>query len=299
MKVLITGTAGLLGAEVWKTFLDGHELVAMGRTQPVFVPAAQWKYCDLSDAAETYNVVTRENPDLVIHCAAYNRVDQAETHPDDAYKGNSLSNRHLALACQRFDTVLMSISSDYVFDGANPPAAGYREFDDAHPISRYGESKWWGEKAVQELLEKFYIVRTAWLFGPARATWVDSVVEFARDNKPVLAASDMRSTPTSVVDLAKALLTLAESRRFGLYHLTNGGSCSRAELAQEVLRRHNMAGYRNLRVVTRSELHLPAERPANSTLENLAWRVAGFQMLRDWKEALQEHFAQTARHSPS
>src|SRR5437016_5827554 len=186
MKVLITGASGLLGREVWRVFGRQHDLVAIGRTQPPPVPATLWRPCDLTDAARTYAVVTRENPDLVVHCAAYNKVDGAETESEAAYQGNAMANRNLALACQRFDTVLLSVSTDTVFDGQNPPAEGYREFDPPNPINRYAESKFWGEIYVQQLLTKFYIARTSWPFGPTRPTWVDQIVQLSQENKPVL-----------------------------------------------------------------------------------------------------------------
>src|SRR5205085_9572561 len=133
VKVIVTGAGGLLGQDVWRVFSQDHELFAIGRQQPPEVSAAQWQTVDLAEAAKIYTAVTRINPDLVVHCAAYNNVDRAQTHPDEAYRGNALATRNLALACQRFDTALMSLSTDYVFDGASAPEGGYREFDPALP----------------------------------------------------------------------------------------------------------------------------------------------------------------------
>lgn len=291
MKVIVTGAGGLLGRDVWRRFEIAHELFALGRQQPAWVASQQWSACDLTDAALTYKLVTRFNPDLVVHCAAYNLVDDAERDWDAAYKGNALATRNLALACQRFDTTLMSVSSDYVFDGVNAPEEGYREFDPVHPLSRYAESKRWAEIFVEQLLNKFFIVRTSWLFGPSRPTWVDKMVELAREGKPVVAVSDMRSAPTYTPDLAGAMLELAQSNRFGTYHLTNSGFCSRSELAEEVLRMHKISSYAGLKKVTQKELKLPAPRPAFSGLRNLAWELDGFRPLRSWKNALIEHFS--------
>lgn len=291
MKVIVTGAGGLLGQDVWRVFGERHELLAIGRHQPPQVGAAQWQAVDLTDGAGTYAAVTRFNPDWVVHCAAYNDVDRAQTHPDEAYRGNALATRHLALACQRFDTVLMSVSSDYVFDGRSAPEEGYREFDPPRPISRYGESKRWAEIFVEQLLNKFFIVRTSWLFGPGRASWVDQVAQRAQEGLPVQAVTDMTSAPTYTPDLAEAMLQLAESRRFGLYHLTNTGFCNRVELAEEVLRLRRRAGYAQLQKLSQKDLRLPATRPVFSGLQNLAWRLDGFKPLRHWKEALADHFA--------
>ncbi len=293
MKILVTGSAGLLGHEVWSLFEKQHELVAIGRTQAPWVDARRWRECDLTNAARSYAVVTKENPEVIVHCAAFNQVDEAEKDFESAYKANALAARNLALACQRFDATLLALSTDYVFDGESPPPGGYREFDDCRPISRYGESKRWGEMFIQQLLTKFFIVRTSWLFGPSRRTWVDTVAARGRQGEPIQAVGDMVSAPTYAPDLAQALLRLAESRHYGIYHLTNEGFCSRVELAEEILRLNKHAGYKHLKKLSRTELKLAAPRPAFSGLENLAWRLDGFPLLRSWKEALGEHFSKS------
>ncbi len=291
MKVLVTGSAGLLGHDVWRLFERKHDLIALGRTQAPWVDAPRFRECDLTNAAHTYAVVTKENPEVIVHCAAFNNVDGAEKDPESAYRGNALATRNLALACQRFDATMISVSTDYVFDGSDAPATGYREFDPCKPINHYAESKRWAEIYVEQLLSKFFIVRTSWLFGPTRATWVDQVLELARQDKPVQAASDMVSSPTYTPDLAQALLRLAESRHYGIYHLSNQGFCSRVELAQEVLKMHKLSGYKSLQKLKLSDIKLAAPRPSFTGLDNLAWRLDGFPALRPWKEALQDHFA--------
>jgi dTDP-4-dehydrorhamnose reductase len=290
MKVLVTGAAGLLGTAVWHVFSEDHDLFALGRTHPVHVPETQWRECDLRDASQTYKTVTRVNPDLIVHCASYNDVDGAEANPDEAFRVNALGPRNLALACQRFDTVLMAISTDYVFDGTTAPAEGYREIDPARPISLYGHSKRWGEKMVEQLLHKFYIVRTSWLFGPARASYVDKVVEWARKGEPVPCIEDMRSAPTFTPDLARALKQLGESGLYGLYHLTNSGYCSRVDLAREVLQLHKLPE-KWLKPMTQSQFKHAARRPEFSGLRNYAWHLNGFPPLRPWQEALRDHFS--------
>jgi dTDP-4-dehydrorhamnose reductase len=291
MKVLVTGAAGLLGHDVWSLFERKHDLIALGRTQAPWIDAPRFRECDLTNAAHTYAVVTKENPEVIVHCAAFNNVDAAERQPEQAYRGNALATRNLALACQRFDATLISLSTDYVFDGSHAPATGYREFDTPKPNSRYGESKRWAEKYVESLLNKYFIVRTSWLFGPSRRTWVDQVADLARQKKPVQAALDMVSSPTYTPDLAQSLLQLAESRHYGIYHLSNQGFCSRVELAHEVLKIQKLSGYKQLQKRKCSQLKLAAPRPTFSGLDNLAWRLDGFPPLRSWKEALYDHFA--------
>jgi dTDP-4-dehydrorhamnose reductase len=289
MKILLTGASGLLGHDIWKVFSDHHELTGIGRNRPPHIPLKQWRDCDITNAPLTYTLVTRENPDLIIHGASYNDVDGAETHRDEAFLVNAIGTRNLALACQRFDTVLMAISTDYVFDGQNAPENGYREFDIPHPQGAYAESKRWAEIYVEQLLHKYFIVRTSWLFGSARPTFVDKIVSWAQEGKPVPCMTDMRSAPTSTADLAKALHQLAESRCFGLYHLTNSEFCTRVELAEEVLGIHKLPTS-CIKRLTQAQLKLPAHRPTFSGLENLAWRLNGFPPLRSWKDALRDHF---------
>lgn len=289
MKILMTGVSGLLGSEVWAVFYRKHELVAMGRHRPEPVPQSQWKECDLRDTAAVHALVTRQNPDLVIHCAAYNDVDGAEKYPEEAFRVNALGTQNLALACQRFDAVLLAVSTDYIFDGIQAPTPGYREFDRRHPLSIYAESKCWGEIHVQELLTKYYLVRTSWLFGPRRSTYADNVLEWASHKKMVPCLVDVKSAPTYTPDLARAFLWLVESGRFGVYHLTNSGFCSRLEFAREILKVSNLPDHL-LKPITRSEFNHPAQRPAFSGLENLAWRLHGFPPLRPWKDALREYF---------
>lgn len=291
MKVLLTGASGLLGHDLWKLFEKKHELLAVGRTRGTWIAPELFRECDLTNAAHTYALITKENPEIVIHCAAYNNVDAAETDPTPAFKTNATATRNVALACQRFDTTLLSVSTDYVFGAEPGPPTGFREFDTCHPINQYGRSKRWGEEFVQQLLSRYFIVRTSWLFGPARVTWVDRVAQAALNRERVPAAIDMVSAPTYTPDLAAAIARLAESRHYGIYHLTNSGFCSRVELAEEVVRLHKGDASAVIDRKNLSELRLPAPRPPFSGLDNFAWRLDGFPPMRSWKDALREHFA--------
>jgi dTDP-4-dehydrorhamnose reductase len=292
VKILVTGSAGLLGHDVWRLFEHKHDLMALGRTQAAWVDSPRFRSCDLTNAALTYATITKENPELVVHCAAYNDVDGAESDPDAAFRGNSLATRNVALACQRFDTTLLSVSTDYVFDGDSASSTGYREVDPCNPINTYGQSKRWAEIYIEQLLSKFFIVRTAWLFGPSRPTWVDKLLDTARQGGTFKAASDMVGSPTYTPDLAAGLLRLAESRHYGTYHLTNTGFCSRVELAEQVLALHRLDPKKSLQAVKLADLRLPAKRPHFSALDNLVWRLDGFPPMRSWQDALKEHFSQ-------
>lgn len=293
MRILITGASGLLGSDVWVVLSQkNYELFGLGREEsPDFIARQQWIRLDLTQAQATYTAITKINPDLVIHIAAFTDVDECQRYSEQAYSVNALATRNIALACQRFDTVLLYISTDYVFDGKNPPAKGYREMDNPNPISEYARSKYWGECFVRHFLNKFYIVRTAWLFGQSKTNLVTNIVEKIKKEKVLSIVGDQLGCPTYTQDLAKAIGQLIETNLFGIYHLTNSGFCSRIELAREIVK---IMGIRDIEMKSLKWSDLDkslARRPDNSVLENFCWRISGFRPLRHWKEALGEYLA--------
>jgi len=173
MKVLITGINGLLGSELVPCLEENHEVTGVCRNPAT--AACATRSLDITDRKAVYDAVTRINPDVIIHSAALSNVDECENNPDEAFKINCYGTRNLALACQRFDAALLYVSTDYVFSGRQHPAAGYTEFDATEPLSVYGTSKRDGEWMACHLLNKFYIVRTAWLFGKTRRNFIQSV----------------------------------------------------------------------------------------------------------------------------
>jgi dTDP-4-dehydrorhamnose reductase len=191
----------------------------------------------------------------------------------------------VAVACQRFDTTLMHLSTNYVFGGVEPPENGYREFDAPTPINTYGLSKQWAEDFVRSLLNKYFIVRTAGLFGAGRHCFAEEIIEACLKGHPVQAAN-WTGSYTHTVDLAEAMARLAESNLYGIYHLVNAGAGSRAEFIRQVSSYLAPSGGFKIVEVGEKGLKRPAQRPGQSTLDTLHWRLSGFEPLRPWKEAV-------------
>lgn len=293
IKILLTGANGLLGQAVRAELeSSGHIVYAAGRQFPIGMEPSHWTPIDLLNEDAVYEKVTRINPDWIIHCAALSNVDQCEKEPDLAYQVNGLTTKHLARACQKFDTALMYISTDYVFDGLTPPPEGYSEFDPVHPLSIYGKSKLWGETLLHQHLSRFSIVRTSWLFGPGRQTFVDSVIRAGQTGTPIPCVKDMISAPTSVIDLSQGIRKLIESNRFGTYHLTNEGACSRVELAEFVLSEVGLSQH-VIQKTTQKELALPAMRPKNSKMRNWMWNLSE-QPRVEWTKAIRSYLKSRA-----
>ena len=288
MKVLITGISGLLGQEISRAIASGHDII--GLTQSSAGLGKTHFNVDISDQEAVYSTISKINPDIIIHSAALSNVDECETNPDKAMRVNALGTRNIALACQRFDTALVYISTDYAFSGTERNEKGFTEFDPIRPVSVYAQSKMHGEWFVQHLLNKFAIVRVSWLFGASRPNYVTQMADALLNKKEIIAVTDMVSAPTYVKDLAEALGQLIEKPSFGIYHLTNSGFASRYELAHTIA---DMMGAPKhfIKKSTLSELKLKAQRPHFSGLRNYLWELENRQPLRPWQDAVREFLA--------
>lgn len=249
MKILVTGAAGQLGAAL-QASLHGHELVALGHGQ-----------LDITRWTAVREAIDALRPDLVINAAAFNDVDGAESRPEEAYAGNALGPRNLAVATAARNLAVLHVSSDYVFDGtAKRP---YTEFDDTNPRSAYGRSKLAGEEAVRTLNHRHYIVRTAWLFSTVGRNFAKTMCGLA-DRPEVRVVSDQYGSPTYVPHLAGGLARLIETEAYGTYHVAGKGGTSWFELTRAL--------YRHLGITTpvvpvsTAEFPRPAERPRYSVL---------------------------------
>jgi dTDP-4-dehydrorhamnose reductase len=285
MKILITGINGLLGTELSGLLEKKYDISGIDIAGSSGAHEAH--NIDLTDFRATYSGITKINPDLVIHTAALSNVDQCETVPDLAYRMNALATRNVALACQRFDSIMLYVSTDYVFSGSEHPSNGYTEFDAVNPVSVYGNSKYAGEIFVRNLLNRYYIARTSWLFGVKRANFVTQIAEALIGGKPVKTVSDMTSSPTNVKDLSEAIAFLIETNISGTYHVTNSGFASRYQIGVEIAKMMNL-NPDNIVKIEQSQLKLPAKRPEFSAMRNYAWELNGFQPLRTWQESIKE-----------
>ena len=274
MKILITGSNGMLGHDLIEVLKDKHELILTSS-----------KTLDITDKDNTVDFILKNKPDIVINSAAYTDVDGCETNQDLAYAVNGEGVRNSALGCSEIDCPLVHVSTDYVFDGTarNP----IEEDGKIGPISVYGKSKLKGEEAILEILDKYFIVRTAWLYGINGKNFPKTMLELSQNHSEITVVYDEVGTPTYTPDLAYGISQLIETDLYGIYHLTNSGSCSWCEFARYIF---EIAGKDiNVVPVTASEFSRPAPRPSYSVLKNKRWIENGFEPLRDYKEAIREY----------
>ncbi|NOU75757.1 dTDP-4-dehydrorhamnose reductase, partial [Paenibacillus sp. LMG 31458] len=272
MKILITGAGGQLGYDLIRVFGPVHEVSAWRRDQ-----------FDVSDEKKVRDILLQEQPDVVIHAAAYTNVDKAEIETELAYQVNAMGALHIAKACGQIGAKLVYVSTDYVFDGTK--GTPYEERDLTNPNNIYGHSKLLGEKFVRMTCSKHFVVRTSWLYGIKGANFVTKVLEKARSGGPLSIVDDQFGSPTYCLDLAIFIRELIETDKYGIYHASNQGSCSRYEFAGEILKyalMHHVA----LIPVHSEQFPLPAVRPMNSAFHHKAILDNGFTPIRDWKSAL-------------
>lgn len=274
MKILVTGSNGMLGHDLIDVLKDNHELILTTS-----------KTLDITDKDNVIEFIRENNPDIVINSAAYTDVDGCEENQDIAYAVNGDGVENLALGCREVDCPLVHVSTDYVFDGtARDPI---REDGKIGPISVYGKSKLKGEEAIQKILDKFFIVRTAWLYGINGGNFPKTMLELAKNHSEITVVYDEVGTPTYTPDLAYAISQLIDTDYYGIYHITNSGHCSWCEFARYIF---EVAGSDvNVIPVTASEFARPAPRPHYSVLENKRWIDNGFGPLRHYKDAVKEY----------
>lgn len=275
MKILITGAYGMLGSDL-REVLKNQELIVTGS-----------KDLDITDEEKVIDFICENSPDLVINAAAYTAVDDCETNYDDAYAVNALGPKNLAIACNKQDIPLIHISTDYVFDGSK--RTPLIETDKLGPQSAYGKTKLAGEKFIQENTDKYFILRTAWLYGLHGNNFVKTMLELAENHDEITVVHDQVGSPTYSFDLAVATTNLLFSDKYGIYHVTNDGACSWCEFAKLIFELSDV----DVKVipVTTEEFPRPAPRPHYSVLDNKKWNSSGFVPMRTYKEALSEYLS--------
>jgi dTDP-4-dehydrorhamnose reductase len=280
-RVLVTGAKGMLGLDLTDALSRRYEVY--GRDIDDF---------DITREKETMDAIIGIRPDIVIHAAAYTDVDGSESHIDMANSVNGGGTKNVASACNELGSKMVYISTDYVFDGTKSGA--YSEEDPPCPINAYGRSKLEGERWVRTLVGHFVIVRTAWLFGRGGNNFVKSILKLAREKGALSVVDDQIGSPTYAVDLSRAICGLTEKGCQGIYHITNGGTCSWYEYAQEIL---VMSGLGKISVhpISSHQLNRAAKRPCNSVLDRGKFeRETGYRM-RPWREALRDYLKREAR----
>jgi dTDP-4-dehydrorhamnose reductase len=241
---------------------------------------------DLRETAATLAAVRAASPAVIIHTAGYTDVDRAEHEPEQAWAGNVLTTWNVATAARECGAVMVYVSSDFVFDGTKPEP--YHEFDTPHPLNVYGQTKAAGEQLVRQLLDRYYIVRVAGLFGPQGRNFVQVILSRARAGEALRVVDDQVCARTYTFDLADALGELIQSPLYGTYHLTNAGASSWYEFARDIVAAAGLRGV-TLEPVNSAGRNAPARRPSQSVLDNRCWRLTGHAPLRPVSEALREY----------
>lgn len=280
MRILVTGARGQLGMDLVAELTQrGHEVIG-----------ADIEEMDITDAASVERFMEASDPEAVIHCAAYTATDRAEQEPQLCRRVNADGTRHLAQSCQRRSIKMLYISTDYVFDGTGTmPFAVDAE---TGPLSVYGQTKYEGECAVRELVERFFVVRISWVFGLHGKNFVKTMLRLGKENDRVFAVNDQIGSPTYTRDLSRLLADMIVTERYGIYHATNEGFCSWYEFVLEIF---SQAGYQTEVVPVDSDYFKSAvRRPANSRLDKSALDQNGFSRLPGWQDAVSRFLKELA-----
>ena len=288
MKILITGSNGQLGNELQSIIATGKAEIAhvSEKIKNAEVIAVDVDKLDITNLAQVEEVLNEEKPDVVINCAAATNVDGCESNKDLAFKINALGPRNLAMICEKIGAKIVQVSTDYVFKGVGESPLDETEL--VAPVSAYGKTKLAGENFVREISSKYYIVRTAWLYGYVGHNFVYTMRKLGKDKETLRVVNDQLGNPTHANDLAYHILKLIETDEYGVYHCTGKGQCSWYDFASEIMR----LSERNCKVnpCTSKEYKdmypNSADRPAYSSLDNMMLRCTVGDEMRDWKEAL-------------
>ena len=299
MKVLVTGVAGQLGHDLIRELIArDFEAVGSDLAIPESFPCAFFPM-DVTDARAVDDVLKKVRPDAVIHCAAWTAVDAAEEEANrrKVFAINADGTRNLAASCAGIGAKMVYISTDYVFDGSGtePWKPDCRDFA---PLSVYGTSKLEGERAVAELLTRFFIVRIAWAFGVNGRNFVRTMLNAGRTRDSVRVVNDQIGTPTYTADLARLLVDMIVTDRYGYYHATNeGGYISWYEFTKEIYRQAGLST-RVIPVTTEEYGLSRARRPFNSRLDRSKLKESGFDPLPTWQDALARFLREIGETKP-
>lgn len=302
MKIFVTGARGQLGYDVMQELTRrGHEVIGSDIGAIAEEPFSGFSYLamDITDERLVEETIDKVRPDAVIHCAAWTAVDAAEEEQNQAvvYAVNVTGTQNIANACKKRNIKMMYLSTDYVFDGKGelPWKPDCRDFA---PLNVYGKTKLEGEIAVASTLEKYFVVRIAWVFGAHGTNFVKTMLAIGKKHKSLRVVDDQIGTPTYTADLARLLLDMIETEKYGYYHATNeGGYLSWYEFAKEIFRQAAEAGHTEyeehnlevLPVTTEAYGVSKAARPHNSRLDKQKLIEKGFKPLPDWRDALKRY----------
>ena len=272
MKILVTGYNGQLGYDVVKE-LNSRSVECRGVDREDF---------DITDRDETVGYICDYAPDAVIHCAAYTAVDRAEDDEENCRKVNADGTENIAVACEKLRAKMLYVSTDYVYGGDGE--APFETDSPTNPKNVYGVTKLEGEKAVMKYIDKFFIVRTSWVFGINGSNFVKTMLRLGDEKESLNVVCDQVGSPTYTPDLARLICDLIVTEKYGIYHGTNENFCSWAECAEEIMK---LGGKKTvINPVPSSEYPTKAERPHNSRLGKKCLDEAGIKRLPTWQDAL-------------
>ena len=274
-NILVTGSTGQLGSDVVKELLKrGYSTLSPNRSE-----------FNLCSEDSIRNYILNSNCEAIVHCAAYTQVDKAEDEKDLCIKINATATKHIVKCAKILDIPMIYISTDYVFDGTKD--GKYTENDETNPINIYGESKLAGEKYVQEILDKYYIVRTSWVFNINGKNFIETMLRLSKANNQLSIVNDQIGSPTYTKDLSRLLVDMIETNKYGLYHATNEGYCSWYEFANTIFKLANINI--DIKAINSNEYASRAKRPLNSKLSKDKLIEYGFKPLPNWKDALKDY----------
>lgn len=278
MNILVTGVGGQLGFDVvQRGYSLGLNMI--GTTSSIL---------DITDEAAVSAFVHKHKPDAVIHCAAYTAVDKAEDDKENCRKVNVDGTSYLAAAAKQVQAKFIYISTDYVFDGEGQEA--FKESDSPSPINYYGLTKYEGEQVVRDLLSDYFIVRISWVFGMNGNNFVKTMLRLAETRGELNVVGDQWGSPTYTADLARLLLDLVRTDKYGIYHASNDGFCSWADFAREIF----AAAHKDIKVngITTDEYPTRAVRPKNSRMSKKKLIEYGLEPLPPWQDAVKRFLDQ-------
>lgn len=294
-KVLITGSSGMLGIDLCQELRGSFSVMGLDIIRNPKSKVSAYFKGDITDRKSVQVIIDKARPDFVVHAAAWADVDGCELDRTKAYRINSEGTRNIALACKKTDSVLIYISTDFVFNGKK--RSPYRETDSVAPLSVYGDSKLKGETFVKTILNEYFILRTSWLYGSHGKNFVDTIVAKARTEGSLKVVRDQAGSPTYTKYLSRAIHALLSKgvgdgytrKDFGVYHVSNSGRVSWYEYASRILKL--VRSKTEVVPITSRQLARPAKRPAMSVMDHSKFvRLTGYRM-PDWKIALKEYLS--------
>ncbi|MBF7145253.1 dTDP-4-dehydrorhamnose reductase [Bacillus toyonensis] len=281
-RIIVTGANGQLGKQMVEELSpDLYEVYPFDKNG-----------LDITNMSQVMYILKQIHPHVIIHCAAYTKVDAAEEEEDLAYLVNAIGTRNVAVVAQNLGAKFVYISTDYVFPGDK--VNGYHEFHQPAPINIYGASKYAGEQFVKDLHNQYFIIRTSWLYGKYGNNFVKTMIRLGEEKESLSIVADQVGSPTYVKNLIAVIKNLIDTSLYGTYHVSNSGSCSWYEFAKEIFSQSNKQV--KILPVSTEEFGAKAPRPKYSIFQHRMLHLNGFSQMPSWEEGLESFFIETKSH---